>query len=54
MQTGFLLWWKALNFSNKRLLLLVGNYPVRQLFLYEKDFVYCGTAVFILTCDTVC
>jgi hypothetical protein len=25
-------------FSNKGLLLLVGDYPIRQLVLYEKDF----------------
>jgi hypothetical protein len=29
---------KALTFSNKGLLLLVGDYPIRQLVLYEKDF----------------
>jgi hypothetical protein len=27
-----------LTFSNKGLLLLVGDYPIRQLDLYEKDF----------------
>jgi hypothetical protein len=38
MLTGFLSWWKALTSSNKGLLLLVGDYPIRQLVLYEKDF----------------
>jgi hypothetical protein len=35
MLTGFLSLQKT--FSNKRLLLLVGDYPIRQLVLYEKD-----------------
>jgi hypothetical protein len=38
--TGFLSRRKALTFSNKGLLLLVGDYPIRQLVLYEKDFVW--------------
>jgi hypothetical protein len=29
---------EGLDFSNKGLLLLVGNYPMRQLVLYEKNF----------------
>jgi hypothetical protein len=35
--TGFLSWRKALTFSNK-ILLLVGDYPIRQLVLCEKYF----------------
>jgi hypothetical protein len=34
--SGFLSWRKP--FSNKGLLLLVGDYPIRQLVVYEKDF----------------
>jgi hypothetical protein len=36
--TGFLLWRKALTFSSWGLLLLVGDYPIRQRVLCEKDF----------------
>jgi hypothetical protein len=38
MLVGFLSWRKALAFSNQDLLLLLGDYPIRQLVLYEKDF----------------
>jgi hypothetical protein len=38
MLTGFLSRRKALTFSNWGLLLLVGDCPVRQLVLCEKDF----------------
>jgi hypothetical protein len=36
--SGFLSWRKALTFSNNWLLLLLGDYPIRQLVLWEKDF----------------
>jgi hypothetical protein len=35
---GFLSWRKALTFSNEGLLPLVGDYPIKQLVLSEKEF----------------
>jgi hypothetical protein len=36
--TGFLLRRKALTFSDKGLLLLLGDHPSRQRAVYDKDF----------------